>query len=202
VVEGDALAVDPTGVAPSDGAFRIVSNLPYNVGTALLTRWVEAPAWPPRWDRLVLMFQREVAERVVAGPEDRAAYGRLGVLCGWRTQARILFNVPPAAFTPPPNVMSAVVELTPRADPLPCSVGPLASVTQAAFGQRRKMLRQALKSLPLLGGHAVSPATLLEAACIEPTLRAEEVDVAGFVHLTNTWLALAGAAVPQASPSR
>lgn len=190
LLEADALDIDPSEAATGPEPFRIVSNLPYNVGTALLTRWVEAQIWPPRWDRLVLMFQREVAERIVASPRERAAYGRLGVLCGWRTKARILFDVPPAAFTPSPKIMSSVVELVPCAEPLPCSAEHLSMMTQAAFGQRRKMLRQSLRSLPALGGPSVDLARLLDEAGVLPTKRAEEVDVPGFVALTQTWLAL------------
>lgn len=190
VLEADALDIDPSSPAGPE-PFRIVSNLPYNVGTALLTRWVEAHIWPPRWDRMVLMFQREVAERIVATPQERAAYGRLAVLCGWRTKARILFDVPPAAFTPPPKVMSSVVELVPRTEPLPCSAEHLSMMTQAAFGQRRKMLRQSLRSLPALGGTLVDPARLLEQAGVLPTRRAEEIDVPGFVALTRAWIGLA-----------
>lgn len=190
VIEGNALAVSPADAVGDSRPFRMVSNLPYNVGTALLVDWVSAPAWPPAWDRMVLMFQREVAERIVATPAERAAYGRLAVLCGWRTEARILFNVPPSAFTPPPNVMSAVVELRPRADPLPCPAAALAALTQAAFGQRRKMLRQSLKSLPVSQGRSLDSVALLERAGIDPTRRAEEVDVRGFVALAQNWLDL------------
>lgn len=200
VLADNALTID-AAQAVNARPFRIVSNLPYNIGTALLVRWLEGPTWPPAWDRLVLMFQREVAERVVATPEDKGAYGRLAVLSGWRTRARILFNVPAAAFTPPPKVMSAVVELEPRADPLPCSARHLAMMTQAAFGQRRKMLRHALRSLPDLGGHPADAARLLETAGIEPTRRAEEVSVAGFVDLTNAWQAQADQRLPHSSRS-
>ena len=125
------------------------------------------------------MFQREVAERIVADEGDRRNYGRLGVLCGWRTRARILFDVPPAAFVPPPKVTSSVVHLTPREQPLPCRVKALEAVTKAAFGQRRKMLRQSLKSL------AADPGPLIAAAGLADTARAEEVPVAGFVALAN-----------------
>lgn len=178
VVEADALDID---LAPSLGAgpARIVANLPYNVGTALLTRWVAAETWPPLWQSATLMFQREVAERIVAGPERPADYGRLGVLCGWRTRARILFDVPARAFVPPPKVTSAVVLLEPRAEPLPCDVRRLEAVTRAAFGQRRKMLRQSLKGL------GRDPVPLLAAAGLDGTARAEEVPVAGFVALAN-----------------
>ncbi len=146
VVDADALAFDPRPLV-GDAPARIVANLPYNVGTALLTGWLDGEAWPPWWDQAVLMFQREVAERIVAGPEERADYGRLGVLCGWRTEAEILFDVSPSAFVPPPKVTSSVVRLVPRAQPLPCRAGALEAVTRAAFGQRRKMLRQSLKAL-------------------------------------------------------
>jgi 16S rRNA (adenine1518-N6/adenine1519-N6)-dimethyltransferase len=125
------------------------------------------------------MFQKEVALRIVATPKNRADYGRLAVLCGWRTKARILFDVSPAAFTPPPKITSSVVELVPNATPLPCDKAALSRVAQAAFGQRRKMLRQSLKSL------GVDPAALLAQAGIEETRRAEEIDVAGFVALAR-----------------
>ena len=158
---------------------RICANLPYNVATALLTRWIAAEPWPSVFDRYVLMFQKEVALRIVATPKERADYGRLAVLCGWRTKARILFDVSPAAFTPPPKVTSSVIELTPNPSPLHCDPRALSRVTQAAFGQRRKMLRQSLKSL------GVDAAALLLAAGIDETKRAEEIDVAGFVALAN-----------------
>ena len=182
VEAGDALAVDYSALARAHGdggPVRIIANLPYNIATPLLTNWIEDPAWPPFWDRLVLMFQREVAERIVASPRERADYGRLGVLCGWRTQARILFDVPAAAFTPPPKVTSSIVEIIPRPVPPRCDMAVLARVTQAAFGQRRKMLRQSLKSL------GVDPLPLLHAASLPETARAEEIDVAGFVALAQ-----------------
>ena len=191
VIEADALTVDPTTYARDGHRLRIVSNLPYNVGTALLTRWLEVEPWPPRFDRMVLMFQREVAERIVASPAQRAAYGRLAVLCGWRTKARILFDVPAAAFTPPPKVTSSVVELVPRADVLPCDRRDLSAMAQAAFGQRRKMLRQSLKALPPRNGTVVEPGPILERAGLPETLRAEEVDVAGFVALARAWAEVA-----------
>jgi 16S rRNA (adenine1518-N6/adenine1519-N6)-dimethyltransferase len=125
------------------------------------------------------MFQREVAERIVADEADRANYGRLGVLCGWRTEAHILFDVAPSAFVPPPKVTSSVVRLTPRSEPLPCAVAALEHVTRAAFGQRRKMLRQSLKAA------TPDPARLLQAAGIPETARAEEVPVAGFVAMAQ-----------------
>jgi 16S rRNA (adenine1518-N6/adenine1519-N6)-dimethyltransferase len=180
VVDADALEFDPRPLL-GDRPARIVANLPYNVGTALLTGWLSGEAWPPWWDRAVLMFQREVAERIVATPEERADYGRLGVLCGWRTEASILFDVAPTAFVPPPKVTSSVVHLMPRATPLPCRAGALEAVTRAAFGQRRKMLRQSLKSL------VPDPLPLLRAVGIVETARAEEIPVEGFVALANEW---------------
>ena len=180
VIDADALAFDPRPLIGS-GPARIVANLPYNVGTALLTGWLDGEVWPPWWDQAVLMFQREVAERIVAGPEQRADYGRLGVLCGWRTEAEILFDVSPTAFVPPPKVTSSVVRLVPRRAPLPCRVGALEAVTRAAFGQRRKMLRQSLKAL------TPEAIRLLEAAGLAETARAEEIPVAGFVNLANLW---------------
>jgi 16S rRNA (adenine1518-N6/adenine1519-N6)-dimethyltransferase len=176
VIEADALAVDMARLA--EGPTRVVANLPYNVGTALLVRWLETEPWPPWWMSLTLMFQREVAERIVAAPGDEG-YGRLGVLAGWRTEARILFDVSARAFTPPPKVTSSVVELLPRPAPLPCRGDLLSRVTAAAFGQRRKMLRQSLKSL------GVDAEALLAEAGIASTDRAETVPVAGFVALAN-----------------
>jgi 16S rRNA (adenine1518-N6/adenine1519-N6)-dimethyltransferase len=128
------------------------------------------------------MFQREVAERIVAGPGSKA-YGRLSILAGWRTQARILFDIAPSAFVPPPKVVSTLVELIPRAAPLPCDRSALERVTAAAFGQRRKMLRQSLKSL------GADPLVLLQAAGLDPTARAEDIPVAGFVALANALIA-------------
>ena len=194
MVDADALAFDPRPLIGS-GPARIVANLPYNVGTALLTGWLDGEAWPPWWDQAVLMFQREVAERIVAGPEERADYGRLGVLCGWRTEAEILFDVSPSAFVPPPKVTSSVVRLVPRAQPLPCRAGALEAVTRAAFGQRRKMLRQSLKVLTPAAGN------LLAAAGLSETARAEEIPVAGFVDLANRWDAHRKAGAPVGTPA-
>lgn len=194
VVDADALAFDPLPLV-GDGPARIVANLPYNVGTALLTGWLDGEAWPPWWDQAVLMFQREVAERIVASPEERADYGRLGVLCGWRTEAEILFDVSPSAFVPPPKVTSSVVRLVPRAEPLPCRAGALEAVTRAAFGQRRKMLRQSLKAL------TPEPGILLAAAGLVETARAEEIPVAGFVDLANRWDAHRKAGTAGAAPA-
>jgi 16S rRNA (adenine1518-N6/adenine1519-N6)-dimethyltransferase len=180
VVEADALEFDPRPLV-GDGIVRIIANLPYNVGTALLTGWLTGEAWPPWWASLTLMFQREVAERIVADESDPKNYGRLGVLCGWRTEARILFDVPPSAFVPPPKITSSVVHLTPRASPLPCRIGALEAVTRAAFGQRRKMLRQSLKSI------APDPAPIIRAAGLEETIRAENIPVEGYVALANAY---------------
>jgi 16S rRNA (adenine1518-N6/adenine1519-N6)-dimethyltransferase len=179
IVAGDALDFDPR---PHVGAAlaRIVANLPYNIASALLVAWLTTEPWPPWYDRLVLMFQREVAERIVALPGSKA-YGRLSVLAGWRSEARILFDVAATAFVPPPNVTSSLVSLVPRADPLACERRALERVTEAAFGQRRKMLRQSLKSL------GRDPLALLAATGIEPTARAEEISVAGFVALARAF---------------
>jgi 16S rRNA (adenine1518-N6/adenine1519-N6)-dimethyltransferase len=159
-------------------AARIIANLPYNIATALLVRWLAIEPWPPWYGSLVLMFQREVAERIIAAPGSKQ-YGRLAVLAGWRTEAKIMFDVAPSAFVPPPKVTSSVVRLVPRPSPLPCSRTILEQVTAAAFGQRRKMLRQSLRAL---GG---DPQHILAAAGIDPTARAEEISVEGFVALAN-----------------
>ena len=175
VIEGDALKTDFEALAPGEPV-RIIANLPYNVGTQLLVNWLLPKAWPPFWDSLTLMFQREVGLRIVAEENDDH-YGRLGVLCGWRTHANMAFDVPPQAFTPPPKVTSSVVHLEPIANPLACDVAMLERVTHAAFGQRRKMLRQSVKSL---GGEA-----LLARADIDPQRRAETLSVEEFVRLAN-----------------
>jgi 16S rRNA (adenine1518-N6/adenine1519-N6)-dimethyltransferase len=185
VIEGDALRIAPRTLIGKAGAtpIRIAANLPYNIATPLLVQWLEDEPWPPFYDRLILMFQREVAERIVATPENRAAYGRLAVLVGWRAQARILFDLAPAAFTPPPKVTSSVVELVPRPSPNPCDPLTLSALTQAAFGQRRKMLRQSLKGFAAARG--LDFQTLIAAAGLEPSMRAEEVDVGGFAALAR-----------------
>ncbi|PKP85222.1 MAG: 16S rRNA (adenine(1518)-N(6)/adenine(1519)-N(6))-dimethyltransferase [Alphaproteobacteria bacterium HGW-Alphaproteobacteria-2] len=178
VVEGDALEIDVAAqLAPP---VKVVANLPYNVGTELLVRWLSPPAWPPFWESMTLMFQREVAERIVAAPGGKA-YGRLAVLAQWRARARIVMDLPPEAFTPPPKVRSAVVHLVARAEPLaPADPVVLGRVVAAAFNQRRKMLRAALRGLaPGIKEH-------LEAAGIAPTQRAEEVSVAGFCALARS----------------
>ena len=181
IIEADALECDPAALP--GGPSRIVANLPYNIGTALLTRWLATEAWPPPWSSATLMFQREVADRIVADETRPDDYGRLGVLCGWRTRSTILFEVPPQAFVPPPKVTSAVVLVEPRPEPAPCDVRALEAVTRAAFGQRRKMLRQSLKAL------VPDPVPLLETVGLAPTARAEEVPVAGFVALANAYRA-------------
>lgn len=176
IISADALKCDFAALARDAGDVRIVSNLPYNIGTELLVRWLTSPQWPPFYSSLTLMFQKEVARRIVALPGDDA-YGRLGVLAGWRTRARMVFELPPQAFTPPPKVTSSVVHIEPRPEPLPADLSKLERVTEAAFGQRRKMLRQSLKSV---GGE-----TLLTRVGIEPTRRAETLSVDEFVALAN-----------------
>jgi 16S rRNA (adenine1518-N6/adenine1519-N6)-dimethyltransferase len=177
IVAGDALNIDPRDHLGPERA-RVVANLPYNIATALLIGWLTVEPWPPWYDSLLLMFQREVAERIVATP-GKKSYGRLSVLAGWRTEAKILFDVARSAFVPPPKVTSSIVRLTPRQEPLACDATALQRVTEAAFGQRRKMLRQSLKTLN------VDPASLLVEAGIDPTARAEEIPVEGFVALAN-----------------
>lgn len=180
IIEGDALAQDLAALTEGARPARIVANLPYNIATALLVGWLSLEPWPPWYDRLVLMFQREVAERIVAASGSKS-YGRLAVLAQWRTEPRILFDIAPQAFVPPPKVTSTLVKFTPRPAPAACERAALEQVTAAAFGQRRKMLRQSLKSL---GG---DPLALLAETAIDPTARAEDIPVAGFVALANAW---------------
>ena len=177
IVAADALAFDPQPhLGP--GPARIVANLPYNIATPLLVSWVSTEPWPPWYDAAVLMFQREVAERIAAAPGTKS-YGRLSVLVQWRCEARILFDVNASAFVPAPKVTSALVRLVPRPEPLTCDRSLLETVTQAAFGQRRKMLRQSLRSL------GANVAALLGDTGLDPTARAEEIPVAGFVSLAR-----------------
>ena len=184
IVADDALAVDYAALAArATGPCRVCANLPYNIATPLLVGWLESEPWPPWFDRLTLMFQREVAERIVATPATRAAYGRLGVLAGWRCETRLLFDVSPAAFTPPPKVVSSVVELIPRAAPAPCRAGTLSALTLAAFGQRRKMLGQSLKGFAAERG--LDLAQWLGEAGLAPTARAEEASVSAFAVLAR-----------------
>ena len=170
VIEGDALEIDPVPLFA--GKPHIASNLPYNIGTALLVRWLSAE-WRPWWQSLTLMFQREVADRIVAGVNDDA-YGRLAVLAQWRSRATLAMPVHRSAFTPPPKVMSAVVHIVPGNAPDGARFATLERLTAAAFGQRRKMLRQSLKGVP-------GALEALETVGIEPTRRAETVSVAEFV---------------------
>ena len=177
VVEGDALAIDPAEhLTPP---IRVVANLPYNVGTELLVRWLTPAAWPPFWDTLTLMFQREVAERIVAAPGSKA-YGRLAILAQWRCDARIVLHLPPGAFTPPPKVSSAVVHLAALPAPrFPADALVLERLVARAFNQRRKMLRAALR------GAAPDIEDRLIAAGIAPTDRAETVDLERFCALAR-----------------
>ncbi len=176
VVEGDALAVDADAVM-GGAPYHIVANLPYNVGTALLTRWLEPPLWPPLWRSLTLMFQLEVAQRIVAVP-GTSAYGRLAVLGQWRSTASLAMKVHRSAFTPPPKVMSAVVHITPAAAPEGVAARTLSRLTEAGFGQRRKMLRQSLKAVP----GALDALVELD---IDPTRRAETLTIAEWVALAR-----------------
>ena len=175
VIEGDALEIPLASVMP--GPCHIASNLPYNVGTALLIGWLSGQDWPPQWRSLTLMFQREVADRIVAGP-DSDAYGRLAILSQWRCHARLAMRVHRSAFTPPPKVMSAIVHLTPADMPVGIRAARLEAITAAAFGQRRKMLRQSLKGLP--GALAA-----LEAVGIDPARRAETLSVEEFLSVAR-----------------
>ncbi|TPE52959.1 16S rRNA (adenine(1518)-N(6)/adenine(1519)-N(6))-dimethyltransferase RsmA [Amaricoccus solimangrovi] len=177
VLAGDALAIDPG--AHLTPPVRIVANLPYNVGTELLVRWLTPAVWPPFWQSLTLMFQREVAERIVAAPGSKA-YGRLSILAQWRTVPRITFDLPPRAFTPPPKVTSAVVHLARLEEPrFPADAATLSRVVALAFGQRRKMLRASLKPL----GPDVED--LLLSVGIPPTERAEQVSLEAFCALAR-----------------
>jgi 16S rRNA (adenine1518-N6/adenine1519-N6)-dimethyltransferase len=177
VVCTDAQQFDPRPFLGSTRA-KIVANLPYNIATQLLIGWLSLEPWPPWYDMMVLMFQREVAERIVARENDEA-YGRLGVLANWRAETRILFDISPAAFVPQPQVTSSVVRLIPRSAPETCDRRALEQVAAAAFGQRRKMLRQSLKSL------SVDPARLAAAARVDPTRRAETIPISGFVAMAR-----------------
>ena len=178
VINADALQLDP--LAHLTPPIRVAANLPYNIGTELLVRWLTPPAWPPFWHSLTLMFQREVAERIVAQPGSKA-YGRLAVLAGWRSDARIVMSLPPEAFTPPPKVSSSVVHLSALPEPrYPADPKTLEMVVARAFNQRRKMLRAALKGL------APDIEDRLIAAGIKPTDRAETVGLEQFCALART----------------
>ena len=179
ILRGDALEMDLSELAPSPA--RIVANLPYGASTELLARWLTTEPWPPWYDRMVLMFQREVAERIVSAPGCKA-FGRLSVLAQWRTSPRKLLNLPPRAFTPAPKVDSTLVEFVPVPEPEPAgSCAALQQVVATAFGQRRKMLRKSLKSL------MQEPEKTLESIGIDPSLRAEALSVSEFCALARIW---------------
>lgn len=178
VVSGDAREIDYARLPLTQPA-RLVANLPYSVGTPLLIGWLKTEPWPPWFDRLVLMFQREVADRIAAAPGSKD-YGRLAVLAQWRTKPRILFSLPPDAFTPKPKVASAVVEFVPVQRPEPdCDLRQLERVTAAAFGQRRKMLRSSLRRL------TPDAESLLEGLALDPKARAEDLQIADFCRIAN-----------------
>ncbi len=177
IVCADAQTFDPRPMLAGARA-KIVANLPYNIATQLLIDWLTVEPWPPWYDMMVLMFQREVAERIVAH-ENEEAYGRLGVLANWRAETKILFDISPSAFVPQPKVTSSVVRLLPRQKPEACDRRALEQVAAAAFGQRRKMLRQSLKSL------GPDPTRLAAAAGVDPTRRAETIPVSGFVAMAR-----------------
>ncbi|MGI8943491.1 MAG: 16S rRNA (adenine(1518)-N(6)/adenine(1519)-N(6))-dimethyltransferase RsmA [Qipengyuania sp.] len=176
VVEGDAMELDHDELMGGE-RFAVIANLPYNVGTALFVRWMGGGDWPPEWTSLTLMFQQEVAQRIVAKP-GTSAYGRLAVLAQWRAEVRLAMKVHRSAFTPPPKVMSAVVHIEPGAMPQGVSASTLERLTQAAFGQRRKMLRQSLKGVP-------GAVEALEVFAIDPQRRAETVSVGEFVDIAR-----------------
>jgi 16S rRNA (adenine1518-N6/adenine1519-N6)-dimethyltransferase len=184
IIAADALALDEGALFRElnvAGPVRIAANLPYNIGTALLVKWLCASEWPPFWQSLTLMFQREVADRIVSAPGSKH-FGRLSVLTQWRAKPRILFEVDPRAFTPPPKIKSAVVRVEPLAAPVaPASLSDLETVTAAAFGQRRKMLRQSLKQL------VPDAETLIRAAGIDPQERPEHLSIAQFAALARAW---------------
>ncbi len=184
VVSADALEIDEAMLLQecgTEGPVRIAANLPYNIGSALLVKWLTTEQWPPFWQSLTLMFQREVAERITAKPGSKG-YGRLSVLSQWRAKTKILFDVSPRAFVPPPKITSAIVRIEPLAEPVaPAVLGDLERVTLAAFGQRRKMLRQSLKTLV-----PDAEAIVLEAG-LDPTARAETLSVADFASLARAY---------------
>jgi 16S rRNA (adenine1518-N6/adenine1519-N6)-dimethyltransferase len=182
VVAGDALTANEEAILAAhhvNGAVRVAANLPYNVGTALLIKWLTAMRWPPFWSSLTLMFQREVAERIVA-KAGTSPYGRLSVIAQWRTRAKILFDISRSAFVPPPKITSAVVRIEPLPDPIaPARLGALEAVTAAAFGQRRKMLRQSLKGL--------LPEDVIRAAGVDPEARPEQLSIAELAALARAF---------------
>ena len=182
VVSADAMEIDEAMLMQEcgvEGPVRIAANLPYNVGTALLVKWLTSETWPPFWQSMTLMFQREVAERIVAIP-DSEGYGRLSVLTQWRAKAKILFDVSRSAFVPPPKITSSIVRVEPLAEPVaPAKLADLERVTKAAFGYRRKMLRQSLKSLE------AETEALVRRAGLDPTVRAETLSVADFAAIAR-----------------
>lgn len=182
IVSGDALAVDEADIIRTrniSGPVRVAANLPYNVGSALLVKWLTQGAWPPFWQSLTLMFQKEVAQRLIAQPGTKD-YGRLSVLTQWRARPRILFDVSPRAFTPSPKVISAVVRIDPLTEPVAeARLEDLEAVTRAAFGHRRKMLRQSLKAI------APDAEDFVRRAGLDPEARAERLDVAQFAALAR-----------------
>ncbi len=176
VIEGDAMKLDH-GEIMNGEPYAVLSNLPYNVGTALFVRWLGGEAWPPQWTSLTLMFQQEVAQRIVAQP-NTSAFGRLAVLAQWRSAAKLALKVHRSAFTPPPKVMSAIVHVRPTDAPEGVSAKVLERLSEAAFGQRRKMLRQSLKSVP-------GALDAMAEAGIDPTRRAETLEIAEFIDLAR-----------------
>ncbi len=184
LIEEDALTIDEEEIltdAKFEGPVRIVSNLPYNIGTALLVKWMTNDKWPPWFDSLTLMFQKEVAERIVAQPGSKS-YGRLSILGQWRADAKIAFDVSPKAFTPPPKVTSSIVHLTVRPEPLAeCDQKALSKVVETAFQQRRKMLRQSLKPI------SANPPGLLQTSRIAEDARPESLTIEQFCALARTW---------------
>jgi len=191
VVVGDALSVDEVALlrqsSPDLGEVKVVANLPYNIATPLLVKWLQTEPWPPWFQNLTLMFQKEVAQRIIAVPGTKA-YGRLSVLAQWRCRAINHFDVPASAFVPRPKVTSSVVGLAPLAEPrAPANVKDLETVTAAAFGQRRKMLRGSLKTLDFSRGGSVEQ--VLSVTSIRPTARAEELSVEQFCDLARAYRA-------------
>ncbi len=179
IIQADALDIDYTSLSSfgrSNAPTKIVANLPYNIATSLLINWLSSEPWPPWYQSMTLMFQKEVAQRICANQASKA-YGRLAIIAGWRCHLDIAFDVAPAAFVPPPKVMSSVVSLVPKSAILPCELKKLEMITKAAFGQRRKMLRASLRNL---GGE-----TLLKNANIDGRLRAEAIGLEDFVNLAN-----------------
>ncbi len=182
IAEGDALELDHTSLV--SGPVRVIANLPYNIATPLLTGWLETEPWPPWFKSLTLMFQKEVAERIVAQPGSKA-YGRLSILAQWRCTAQKMFDVDRMAFTPPPKVTSSIVHLEPRETPLAeAHIDDLQRVVKAAFGQRRKMVRASLKAL------SVDPLALCETAGVDPSARAEKLTIEEFAALARAFSAL------------